>query len=108
MTSKFPQDIDLLLELGDVLGVVSEHDTLAGKLFPLSAAVAAGTEMSLGFTPGSNADLSVGSLSNDQIAVQQIGGSSLGGRRFVGRWGLGSNGGRWIGGLRAAAFLAVP
>ena len=74
--AKFAQDIDFLLQLGNVLGVVAEHDTLAGKLFPLAGPV--GGLVSLRFAAGRNADLSVAALANDQVAVQQIGGSTLG------------------------------
>mmetsp|Transcript_8249 Transcript_8249/g.20302 ORF Transcript_8249/g.20302 Transcript_8249/m.20302 type:complete len:289 (-) Transcript_8249:526-1392(-) len=89
VSPELPENIDFLLELGNVLWVVPEHDALAGKLFSLPASV--GTQMPLGLSPGGNADLSIGTFSNDQISVQQIGGSPLG--RLVGRRRLGSD--RW-------------
>lgn len=101
VSPKFPENINFLLELGNVLGVVSEHDTLAGKLFSLTASI--GAQMPLGLSPGGNADLSVGSLSNDQISVQQIGGSPL--LRLVGRGGLGSDRRWWKVGLVTIAAL---
>mmetsp|Transcript_4416 Transcript_4416/g.9237 ORF Transcript_4416/g.9237 Transcript_4416/m.9237 type:complete len:277 (-) Transcript_4416:614-1444(-) len=76
VSPELPENIDFLLELGNVLWVVPEHDALAGKLFSLPASV--GTQMPLGLSPGGDADLSVGTFSNDQISVQQIGGSPLG------------------------------
>lgn len=76
MSSQLSQDIDFLLQLGNVLGVIPQHDTLAGKLFPFARSVAG--RVSLRFAPGGNADLSVTALANDQVAVQEVGGSTLG------------------------------
>lgn len=80
---QFPEDVDFLLQLGDVLGVVPEHDALAGKLLSLSGP-SASRHVSLGLSAGGDADLSVGSFPNDQIAVEQVGGTSL---RLFRRWG---------------------
>lgn len=82
VATQFAQDVNLLLQLGNVLGVVPEHDALAGKLFslPRSPAATVGRPagiVALGLTTGRNADLTVGTLTNDQVAVQEVGRSTL-------------------------------
>ena len=67
---QFAQDIHLLLQLGNVLWVVSQHDALAGKFLSLSRPMSSRGHVSLGFSARSNANLAVGPLSNDQIAVE--------------------------------------
>ena len=74
MSPKLTQDIDLLLQLGDVLGVIAQHDAFAGELFPFTRATIL---MSFWFTPRGNTDLTVGSLSNNQVSVQKIGWPTL-------------------------------
>ena len=64
------QHVDFFLELGDILGVVAEHDTLAGKLFAL--AIACG--VAFGFPSARNTHLSITALANHQVSMQQIGG----------------------------------
>ena len=73
--SQFSQDIDFFLQLGNVLGVIAEHNTLASKLFPLSRAVAG--RVSLRFAPRGNAHLTIAALANDQVTVQEIRRSAL-------------------------------
>jgi len=68
MSTKLAQDIDFFLQLGNVLWIIAEHDTLARKLF--SFATARGGCVSFGFPATGNADLSVRALSNDQVSVQ--------------------------------------
>jgi len=75
VSPQFSQDIDFFLKLGNVLGVVAQHDTLAGKLFPLARSI---RSVSLGFTATGDTDLSVGTLANDQVSVQEISGSTRG------------------------------
>ena len=62
MPPQFPQYIDLLLQLGDVLWVITEHDAFAGEFFTLSRFIRV---VSLCFATGGNADLPIGSLSNN-------------------------------------------
>lgn len=69
MSPQFAQDIDFFLQLGNVLWIIAQHDTLAGKLFSFSRAMGRGIGVSFWFTSRGNADLSVGALSNDQVSV---------------------------------------
>ena len=74
VSSQLAQDIDFFLQLGNVLWIVAKHDALAGKLFPLSRSTGL---VSFRFTPGRDADLTVGALANDQVSVKEIGRSAL-------------------------------
>ncbi|KAL7511111.1 hypothetical protein ACHAXN_008809 [Cyclotella atomus] len=88
--------IDLFLELGNVFGIISQHDAFTGEFFAF-AGFAGG--VSFGLASGGDADLAVGAFADDEVAVEEVGGTALGcvelgdGRGFGG-W----RGGRDVGG----------
>ena len=75
--SQFSQNIHFFLQLGNVLVIVPQQDTLAGKLLALASAV----YVAFWFTSTCNTNLTVRSLADYQVSVQEIGGSASFGRR---------------------------
>lgn len=89
---QFSQYIHLFLEFGNVLRVIPEHYAFASEFLSFPGFVGG---VSLGFASGGDADLSVGAFADDEVAVEEVGGTSLGGvqLRCGGRVG-GRTGGR--------------
>ena len=69
MPPQLPQHVDLLLQFGNVLGIIPQHDTFTRKLLSLAGLTAG---MPLGFPPRCNADLSIGSFPNDQVPMEKV------------------------------------
>lgn len=76
VASQFAKNVNFFLELGNVLGVVSEHDTLARKFLSFSGSPAS-RHVPLGFSAGRDAHLAVGTFSDHEIAMEEVGGPTL-------------------------------
>ena len=74
VATKLPQYVYLLLQLRNVLRIVAEHDAFASKLLPLTRST---RSVTLRFAPGSNTNLTIRTLSNDQVTVKEISRSTL-------------------------------
>lgn len=98
MPPQLPQHIHLLLQFGNVLGIIPQHDAFAREFLPL-ARFAAG--VSLRLSAGGDANLPVGAFANDQIAVEEVGRPSLRGvqlrRGGLRRFGRGAGGSDVVG-----------
>lgn len=77
VATEFTKNIYLLLQLGNVLRIIPEHDTLAGKLLSLSRTSGTSRHVPLRFSTRRDADLSIGSLPDDKVAMEQVRGTAL-------------------------------
>ena len=69
MSPELPENVHLLLKLGDVLGVIAQHDALASEFLALAGPIGM---VALRLTPGRDAHLTVRALPNDQVAVEEV------------------------------------
>jgi hypothetical protein len=81
VTAQLSQHIDLLLQLGNVFRIAAEQHAFTRKLFPLAGSSA---RVTLGLPARRDADLPIRTFPNDQVAMKQVRGSSLGNLRWLG------------------------
>ncbi len=77
MSAQFSQHVDLLLQFGNVLGIIPQHDAFAGEFFAFPGPGCG--MMSLGLAAAGYTDLSVGSFSDDQVPMEEVAWTTLGG-----------------------------